>query len=201
MSENFTQFAFSPSVKSLQERYGSRDAYARVEQSGDRYYLGPSEIDFIRERDSFYLASVGSQGWPYVQHRGGPRGFLTVLEERTLGFIDYGGNRQFISVGNMRDCARVTLFLMNYPRRQRLKIWAEATWEFASDAPDLIARLGALESSGRPERAIVLKVRGFDWNCPQHITPRYTLDEIRADAALLRQLTSAAPPTGPPDAS
>ena len=190
MSENFTQFAFSPTIRSLQERYGSRAAYARVEKSGDRFLLGPAEIDFIHQRDGFYLSSAGPSGWPYVQFRGGPKGFLKVLDERTLGFADFRGNRQYISVGNVRDDARVCLFLMDYPKRQRLKLWAEGRWEFAEDNPALLQRLIVPGTIGQPERVFTLKLRGFDWNCPQHIPQRYTLAEIRRDPTLMRELTA-----------
>ncbi|WP_221031811.1 pyridoxamine 5'-phosphate oxidase family protein [Actomonas aquatica] len=193
MNENFTHLAFGPSALSLQERYGSRFAYSRVAQSGERFRLTPSEIDFIRERDGFYFSSVGANGWPYVQFRGGPTGFLKILDERTLGFADFGGNKQFISMGNMADDGRVVLFLMDYARRQRLKIWAEARWTYAEEDPELINRLqDPTYPAGRAERAVVLTLRAYDWNCPQHIPQRYTLDEIRRDPDLLRQLGTAA---------
>lgn len=180
MARAFAEIAFTDSVKAAQERYGSRQANQRLASDGQRRdTLGEHEIAFLAERDSFYMGSVGENGWPYVQHRGGPRGFLKVLDARTLGFADFQGNRQYLSVGNLSADDRVSLFLMDYPNRRRLKLWARAR---VVDAAHDLALLAQLELPGyraRVERAIVLTVEAYDWNCPQHITPKFTEDEVR----------------------
>ena len=176
---NFMQIAFTPAVKEAQERYGSRGHYASLEDHlAAPNPLTQREITFISERDGFYQATVGENGWPYVQYRGGPRGFLTVLDKKTLGYADFRGNLQYISVGNMQADERVSMILMDYARRRRLKIWARARVIDAAEDPALLERL---VPSGYPapiERAVVLTVEAFDWNCPQHITPRYTEEEL-----------------------
>jgi predicted pyridoxine 5'-phosphate oxidase superfamily flavin-nucleotide-binding protein len=129
-------------------------------------------------RDSFYIASVGENGWPYVQHRGGPKGFLKVLDEKTLGFADFRGNRQYISVGNLNADGRVSLFVMDYPKRARLKLWAWARVVHADEYPALLARVELPGYKARVERGIVLTVAAIEWNCPQHITPRYSQEEV-----------------------
>lgn len=176
---NFMQIAFTPAVKEAQERYGSRDHYASQEErriAPD--LLTDREIEFIHERDGFYQATVGENGWPYVQYRGGPRGFLKVLDEQTLGYADFQGNLQYISVGNIRADERVALILMDYARRRRLKLWARARVIDAAEDPALLERLASPGYHARIERAVVLTVEAFDWNCPQHITRRYTQDEL-----------------------
>jgi uncharacterized protein len=178
MGRRFAELAFTPLVKEQQQSHGSRHLYERVEQSsnlGDR--LGPDEQDFIRERDSFYMASVSETGWPYIQHRGGPVGFLRVLNERTLGFADLRGNLQFVSVGNLQHDDRVALFLMDYPGQRRLKILGRAKSLEGVEAEKIIESLRFPEKSP-VERAILINVEAFDWNCPQHITPRYTQAEL-----------------------
>ncbi|MFO0760772.1 MAG: pyridoxamine 5'-phosphate oxidase family protein [Byssovorax sp.] len=180
---NFAKIAFSPEVKAAQERMGSRRAYARLDRGGGAPdALGAEERRFLAERDSFYLASVGSSGWPYIQHRGGPKGFVHVLDERTIAFADLRGNRQYISVGNVTTNDRVALIFVDYPNRARLKVLARAELVTREDAPALFARLGA---GADAERAFVLRVEGLDWNCPQHITPRFTAEEIDATIAPL----------------
>jgi predicted pyridoxine 5'-phosphate oxidase superfamily flavin-nucleotide-binding protein len=178
MGQNFTKFAFTEGVKATQEHYGSRHAYLRMEKAGDRYLLTDRESEFIRARDSFYMATVGENGWPYVQFRGGPQGFLNVLDERTIGFADFRGNRQYISVGNLNDNGRVALILMDYPGRKRLKIWATAKVTDVESDPELGTALTVKSYDAKVERAIVLTVQAYDWNCPQHIIPRYTGTEI-----------------------
>ena len=181
MARAFTEIAFTDSVKAAQERYGSRQSYQRLESDGQRRdTLGEHEMSFLAERDSCYLGSVGQNGWPYVQHRGGPKGFLKVLDEKTLGFADFQGNRQYLSVGNMSTDDRVSLFLMDYPNRRRLKLWARTRVVDAADDPGLVARLELPGYWAQVERAIVLTVEALDWNCPQHITPKFTEDEVRA---------------------
>ncbi len=185
MNENFTKLAFTDTVKSIQEKYGSRMSYAKMEQSGDRFVLTDREKPFIESRDSFYMATVGENGWPYVQFRGGPPGFLHVLDDTTLGFADFRGNRQYISAGNITDTRRASLILLDYPTQQRLKIWAEAEIRDASDELDLVKQLTQDNYKAHVERVIILRIRGYDWNCPQHITPRYTLAQIAAEAGHL----------------
>lgn len=179
-NQNFTRFAFTPSVKNVQERYGSRKSYARMEQAADRYRLGPREAEFIEGRDSFYMATVGENGWPYVQFRGGPKGFLRVLGPTRLGFADFRGNLQYISVGNLESSRRANLFIVDYPTRQRLKIWAESTVVEASHGDELAEQLSLDDYFAVVERFVTFEVKAFDWNCPQHITPRFTHEEIRA---------------------
>lgn len=188
MSKNFTQFAFTPTVKDLQTRYKSRTAYERMEKSGDRYILGAAETAFIQSRSSFYLSTIGENGWPYLQHRGGPSGFLKIVDATTLRFADYTGNRQYISAGNVLDNEKACLFLMDYPKQQRLKIWAHASVQFAEDAPELAERLKDENYPAKIERIFTFEIQGFDWNCPKYIIPRYTLEEIKNDPALLESL-------------
>lgn len=183
MPKNFTKFAFIDSVKAAQTRYGSREIYERVEQSGDKCMLTAREIGFIMTRDSFYIATVGENGWPYAQFRGGPRGFLKVLDSTTLGMADFRGNYQYISVGNINATKRACLFLMDYPSQSRLKIWAEAEVVNAADDPELFEELRPSDYDAVIERLITYRVMAFDWNCTQYITPRYTADEIKAGVA------------------
>lgn len=179
MARAFADIAFTDSVKQAQNRYGSRKSYAGFESDGGhRDRLSENEIAFLAERDSFYLGSVGENGWPYVQHRGGPKGFLKVLDEMTIGFADFRGNRQYISVGNLNADGRVSLFLMDYPNRQRLKLWARARVVHPDEDPELVARLALPGYQARIERGIIMAVEAVDWNCPQHITPRFTEAEI-----------------------
>ncbi len=172
----FANLAFTPSVAAVQERLGSRKAYARIAAAGEtRDVIGPDEAAFIGERDSFYMASVGETGWPYVQHRGGPKGFVKVLDEHTLGFADYRGNRQYVSVGNVSRDDRVALIFVDYPNRARVKVLAHAS---TTEDPKILARLGEGDEGAKVERGFLLHVEGLDWNCPQHITPRFTEDEV-----------------------
>ncbi|MEM1372321.1 MAG: pyridoxamine 5'-phosphate oxidase family protein [Pseudomonadota bacterium] len=164
-------------MKAEQTARASREPYSKMTARPAPDGLGENEAAFIAARDSFYMASVNSDGWPYVQHRGGPRGFLKVLGPTTIGFADYRGNRQYVSVGNIKEDKRVSLFLMDYPNKARLKILGRATVQEAADVPDLAASLAA-EGEGRVERVFTIDVDAFDWNCPQFITPRYTTDEL-----------------------
>jgi predicted pyridoxine 5'-phosphate oxidase superfamily flavin-nucleotide-binding protein len=176
---SFGKIGFTPSVKAIQERMGSRDAYARLEQAGDvPDVLGEEEVAFLAERDSFYMATVSETGWPYIQHRGGPPGFVRVLDERTIGFADFRGNRQYISVGNVSRDDRVALIFVDYPNRARLKVLARASSITGTDDSETMRRL-VRGVNAKVERAFVLRVEGFDWNCPQHITPRFTEEEVR----------------------
>ncbi|GAA2554696.1 pyridoxamine 5'-phosphate oxidase family protein [Winogradskya consettensis] len=171
----------TPSVEAAQREYGSYSAMRRLIAGWDTdAALGDDEAAFIAERDSFYLGTVGENGWPYVQHRGGPPGFLKVLGPSLLGWADYRGNRQYVTVGNLKASARVSLFLMDYAHRQRLKILGEATTIDArhDDALPLLDRVSTPDYRAHVERVITVEVHAYDWNCPQHITPRWTQDEL-----------------------
>lgn len=185
MGHRFAELAFTDNVRALQAADGSRNSYLRMEEGPDvNDRLGERETDFIVARDSFYMATAGETGWPYVQHRGGPPGFLSVLDDRTLAFPDFRGNRQFISAGNLRHDDRVSLILMDYPNRQRLKLLGRAG---VSDDPAVLEKLALPDYRARIERAFVIRLEAFDWNCPQHIAPRYTDTELEALAAPLRE--------------
>jgi uncharacterized protein len=179
MAHRFAQLAFTPAVVEAQTTYGSREGNSRMERfGGPNDKLGPDEEEFIANRDSFYLASVSETGWPYVQHRGGPKGFLRVLDEKTIGFADYRGNTQLITTGNLSKDDRVALFLMDYARKTRLKILGHARVVKDGGAA-LAAKLAVDGYKARVERQVVIDVEAFDWNCQQHITNRYTKDELR----------------------
>jgi uncharacterized protein len=181
VGNRFAEIAFTPAVKQVQERLGSRERNARIETQGAAQdQLGPDEAAFIAERDSFFVATVGETGWPYIQRRGGPKGFLKVLDTHTLGFADYRGNRQYVSVGNVAGDDRVALILMDYATGQRLKLLGRArVMETAEDAV-LLERLTDSGYRARVERGVLIRIEAFDWNCPQHITPRFTTEEIEA---------------------
>ena len=180
MGRRFAELAFTPLVKEQQKLHGSRHLYERVENSnnlGDR--LGPDEQAFIRERDGFYMASVNETGWPYIQFRGGPAGFLHVLDESMLGFADLRGNRQYVSTANLQYDDRVALFFMDYPNQSRLKILGRVkVYEGTEKAQELIEKLRMANERTPPERAMLIHVEAFDWNCQQHITPRYSEAEL-----------------------
>jgi predicted pyridoxine 5'-phosphate oxidase superfamily flavin-nucleotide-binding protein len=179
MGRSFAELAFTPGVKEQQIKHGSRHLYERAEQGAGGDRLGADEREFIAGRDGFYMATVSETGWPYIQHRGGPKGFLRVLDDRTLGFADLRGNKQYISTGNLLHDNRVALFLMDYPNQSRLKILGRAEiHEGDAQAGELMEKLRAAEEKTPAERAVVIHVEGFDWNCPQHITPRYTQEEL-----------------------
>lgn len=186
MTHRFAELMFTPAVKDVQERMGSRGAYEKFEapEAPARDAFTEREAAFIAARDSFYMATVSETGWPYVQHRGGPAGFLKVLDDRTLGFADYRGNRQYVSVGNLGGDDRVSLFLVDYPNRRRLKILGHARAVEAAAEPELLWWLRD-DYDARVERGVVITLEGFDWNCPQHITPRFTEAEIASAIAPL----------------
>jgi len=183
----FAEITFTPAVRSVQEAMGSRASYARMEAGADsNHELGPSEAAFIGLRDSFYMATVGETGWPYVQHRGGPAGFVRVLDEKTIGFADFRGNRQYVSVGNLMRDDRVSLLFMDYPNRARLKLLGRVSL-IGAEQRETLDRLAVRDYRARVERGFLVRVDAFDWNCPQHITQRFTLAEIEAATAPLRQ--------------
>jgi len=172
MSQTFLKTMFGPRSRALQEIDGSRSAYARMEtQADDIDILTDRELDFIAARDSFYLASLSEDGWPYVQHRGGPGGFLRQISGNRIAFADYRGNRQFLSTANLAADNRVCLFLMDYPARRRLKMIGHA---HTTDDPAKVSALMVPGYNAVGERAFVVDIVGFDWNCPQHIIPRFT---------------------------
>jgi hypothetical protein len=176
----------TPSVRAAQVANGSRDMWEHFKghRTFDRFT--DNEAAFIAERDSFYMATVSESGWPYVQHRGGPPGFLKVLDEKTLGFADFRGNLQYISLGNIAADDRVALILVDYPNRARLKILAHMEVRDLAAEPDLAARLALPGYKAKLERAFLLHLETFDWNCPQHITPRFTIAEIEPAVSSLR---------------
>jgi uncharacterized protein len=188
MGHKFAEIAFTPTVKTLQEQLGSRANYARMESAeADRNHIvGPSEAGFIAQRDSFYMASVSETGWPYVQHRGGPEGFVRVLNETTIGFSDFAGNRQYVSVGNLMHDDRVSLFFMDYPNRTRLKLLGHVKLVDPSDSVTL-TKLAVPGYRARIDRGFLISVEAFDWNCAQHITPRFSLEQVEASTAPLRE--------------
>jgi predicted pyridoxine 5'-phosphate oxidase superfamily flavin-nucleotide-binding protein len=179
MKKNFTKFAFTKSVKEEQERYGSRKSYAHMEESGDKYVLTERETSFIESRDSFYMATVGENGWPYMQFRGGPKGFLKIIDNTTIGMADFRGNLQYISVGNLKSTKKASLFIIDYPSQRRLKIWAESEVFDADKNQELLEKVKIPDYKAIIERIILFKIQAYDWNCPQHITPRYTAEEIK----------------------
>jgi predicted pyridoxine 5'-phosphate oxidase superfamily flavin-nucleotide-binding protein len=179
MSRAFSDLAFTPAVRAMQTRMGSRNSYAALDHSPDRRdSLGAQEAAFVAQRDSFYQATVSETGWPYVQHRGGPTGFLKVLDARTIGYADFSGNVQYVSVGNLQTNDRISIILMDYAGRRRLKIFGRVRIVTQADDPGLIARLEDPAYRARIERAVLIDVEAYDWNCPQHITPRYTEADI-----------------------
>lgn len=187
MSRAYSDLAFTSAVRAMQTRMGSRSSYARLDLAEDRRdALTEREAEFIEERDGFYQATVSETGWPYVQFRGGPAGFLKVLDAKTLGYADFRGNLQYISVGNLEGNDRVSLMLMDYANQRRLKILGRVRLVSAADDPALLARLRLPRYRAHVERAFVITVEAFDWNCPQHITPRFTEAEIEQAVQPLR---------------
>ncbi len=180
MANNFLEIATTPSVRAAQAANGSAGLYDRIATSRRTDRLRQAEAEFIAARDSFYIASVSEHGWPYVQHRGGPAGFLKVLDETTLAFPDFRGNRQYLTLGNTAADDRVALILVDYPHRRRLKLLARIEPRDLAAAPELAAALAHSEYRAVIERAFVLRIEAFDWNCPQHIVPRFTQAEIAA---------------------
>jgi predicted pyridoxine 5'-phosphate oxidase superfamily flavin-nucleotide-binding protein len=188
MSRAFAEISFTPSVLAVQEQQGSADSYAKFRHPdadrGDR--IGPSEAEFISRMDGFFQATVSETGWPYVQFRGGPAGFLKVLDDTTIAYADFRGNRQYLSVGNLAENDRISLILVDYPNRRRLKVWGRARLVDARQDPELIVQLKDEGYRGLPERSVVITIEALDWNCPQHIPQRLTLDELEAQLQPVR---------------
>ena len=176
---SFGSLVFTPVVKKLQERYGSRQQYERMQKAGASHdHFTAFEIDFLAERDSFYWATVGTTGWPYVQHRGGPKGFLKVIDDHTLALPDFRGNKQFISTGNLLTDNRIAMILVDDPHQARLKILGRVDVLEGEKADAWMDRVRIPGYKAVIERVFVIHVEAYDWNCPQHITPRYTAEEI-----------------------
>ncbi len=191
--KSFAEIAFTPGVRVLQEAHGSRAAYARMQaESAAIAGLGPHETEFLARADSFYMATVSETGWPYVQHRGGPAGFLKVVSPTRLAFADFRGNRQYVSAGNAAHDDRVSIIVMDYPNRRRLKLLGRLRFEDVGEAdPELVFAVELPDYRARVERVAVIEVEAFDWNCPQHITPRYTLAEVEAASQPLHERIAA----------
>jgi predicted pyridoxine 5'-phosphate oxidase superfamily flavin-nucleotide-binding protein len=193
MSRAYSDIAFTPAVRTVQTRMGSRASYARLDAAADRRdELSEREAEFIAGQDGFYQATVSETGWPYVQFRGGPAGFLKVLDARTLGYADFRGNVQYISVGNLGNDNRVSILLMDHANQRRLKLLGRVRLVDASEDPALIETLRMPGYKAKVERAVLITVEAYDWNCPQHITPRFTEADIaQATEPLRRQLERA----------
>lgn len=173
--------AFSPAVKSIQTRKGSREAYAHAEQKGWRTEIDDNLEAFLANTNSFYLSTASADGQPYIQHRGGPKGFIKVLDKQTLAFTDYGGNRQYITQGNLSENPKAHIFIMDYAHRQRVKIWGEA--KIVEDDPALTRALMPQGYRARPEQVIIFKITAWDTNCPQHIPQRFDAADVAAALA------------------
>jgi predicted pyridoxine 5'-phosphate oxidase superfamily flavin-nucleotide-binding protein len=188
MSRAFSDIAFTPTVRELQTRMGSRRNYAALDRSSERRdRLTGKEIAFISARDSFYQATVSETGWPYVQFRGGPAGFLKIRDDRTLAYADFRGNVQYISVGNLLTNERISIILMDYPNQRRLKLLGRVRLVQAAEDLQLMQELQHPDYAATVERAFVITIEGYDWNCPQHITPRFTEAEVTAAVAPLHE--------------
>jgi predicted pyridoxine 5'-phosphate oxidase superfamily flavin-nucleotide-binding protein len=178
MTHKFAEIAFTDAVKDIQQSQGSRKAYEKMEvRSDSNNILSETESSFIAERDSFYMSSVSETGWPYLQHRGGPAGFMKVLDTRTLGFADFSGNRQYVSTGNFVNNNRVALFFMDYLNKRRLKLLGRVQ-VIGTEESATLDKLTPVDYSAQIERSFLIKVEAFDWNCPKYITPRYTQSQV-----------------------
>lgn len=191
--KSFAEIAFTPAVQVLQEAHGSRAAYARIAvERGPGEGLSPRETDFLGAADSFYMATVSETGWPYVQHRGGPRGFLKTLSPTCIAFADFAGNRQYVSAGNALREDRVSLIVMDYVNRQRLKLFGRLRFDDIAHADPVVLRaVGIPGYRARIERIAIVDVEAFDWNCPQHITRRFTLEQVEANSQSLHERIAA----------
>ena len=175
---------FTPAVKAIQEQKGSREIYARMEEQGGwRTEIDERLIDFLSNTKSFYLATASASGQPYIQHRGGPKGFIRILDKNTIAFVDYGGNRQYISLGNLSENPKAHIFLMDYANRRRIKLWGEA--RVVNDDPELMRSLMPKGYRARPEQVIVFKIAAWDVNCPQHIPQKFDAEDV-AEALAMR---------------
>lgn len=186
MEHPISDIAFTPAVKAAQLERGSRDAYARMEErTWWKDKVTPELAGFLAERDSLYIGTASADGQPYIQHRGGPKGFVKVLDEHTLAMADFTGNAQYISLGNLGENDKAYLFLMDYPNRRRIKVWGTA--EFVEGDAELLERVSDSDYSGHGERVLLFHVKAWDVNCRQHITPRFTADEVGPEIAELKE--------------
>jgi len=187
--KTFAGIAFSPAVQALQSTHGSRAAYARLpDERPAGEGLSAVETDFLQRADSFYMATVGETGWPYVQHRGGPHGFVKVISPARIAFADFRGNRQYVSAGNVTNNDRVALIFMDYANRKRLKLLGHLRYQDVGNAEsDLVAAVELPAYRARLEHVAVIEIEAYDWNCPQHITQRFTLDEIESSTNPLHE--------------
>jgi len=176
---NYSELAFTDAVKQLQEKLGSRFSYERVQKMSYVDGLTDAEIDYIAQIDSFYIASFGENGYPYIQHRGGPKGFIKVIDKSTIGMVDFIGNRQYISSGNISENPKVSLILLSYVLKARLKIYAEAEIVELHEDSNLYDFLRPKDYKFKPEWMMIFKIKAYDWNCPQHINPKYGIEEVR----------------------
>lgn len=187
MAVNFAEIAFTDAVKEMQEKHGSRKTYERMEKLNIVDGLSINEMEFIRNQDSFFMASFGASDFPYIQHRGGLKGFLKVLDPKRIAFIDFTGNKQYISIGNLVTNKNVALIMVDYPNRARLKIYAKAEIVELKDNMELYDSLSLGDYNFKAERMMIFHIEAFDWNCPQHITPRYTVEDIESALAPQRE--------------
>lgn len=176
---NYSELAFTDAIKNLQEKSGSRLSYERMEKMSYVDGLTDYETDFIAQIDSFYIASFGENGYPYIQHRGGPKGFIRVIDKSTIGIVDFTGNRQYITTGNISENPKVSLILLSYPLKTRLKIYAEAEIAELSEDKSFYDFMRPKDYKFKPERILIFNIKAYDWNCPQHINPKYSIEEIR----------------------
>lgn len=189
MKSPVSDIAFTPSVKAVQERLGSRKGYEAMEQGGGwKHSVTPDLAEFIGQRDTIFIATTNAEGQPYIQHRGGPPGFLKVVDEHTLGFADFSGNRQYITVGNLDDNPKAFIFLMDFANRRRIKIWGRA--EVVEMSDELREKLYDADYGSEPERMFLFHVEAWDVNCPKHITPRFTEEEVGESIQALRDRIS-----------
>ncbi len=189
MARAFAELSFTPSVLAMQELQGSAESYAKFlepeAERGDR--IGPAEAEFISRMDGFYQATVSETGWPYVQFRGGPKGFLKILDDKTIAYADFRGNRQYVSTGNLADNDRISIIFMDYPNRRRLKLLGRVKLVDKQEDSELLSGLQPEGYRALPERSVVITVEALDWNCPQHIPQRMTLEELEQQLAPLRE--------------
>lgn len=189
MARAFSEISFTPSVLAMQEQQGSAESYAKFlepeAERGDR--IGPTEAEFISRMDGFYQATVSETGWPYVQFRGGPKGFLKILDDQTIAYADFRGNRQYVSTGNLAKNDRISIIFMDYPNRRRLKLLGRVKLVDKQEDGELLSGLQPEGYRALPERSVVIAIEALDWNCPQHIPQRMTLEELEPELAPLRE--------------
>jgi predicted pyridoxine 5'-phosphate oxidase superfamily flavin-nucleotide-binding protein len=189
MSRAFADISFTPAVLAIQAQQGSAESYKKFlepeAEAGNR--IGPAEVKFFSAMDGFFQSTISESGWPYVQFRGGPKGFLKVIDDKTIAYADFRGNRQYLSAGNLTGNDRISLILVDYPNRRRLKVWGRAQMIQITEDPEFIKELQMPAYRGLPERAVVITIEALDWNCPQHIPQRMTLEELEPNIASMRE--------------